>query len=39
VAYEGEHAAGSNLARTVVGTGTMTVKVYADDELIQEKTF
>ena len=39
VAYEGEHAAASNLARTVVGTGNMTVKVYADDELIQEKTF
>jgi len=39
VAYEGEHVAGSEFARTVVGTGTMTVKVYADDELIQEKTF
>lgn len=39
VAYEGEHEAGSEFAKTVVGRGKMTVRVYANDELTQEENF
>lgn len=39
VAYRGVHDPGTEFRRTVVGRGEVTVRVFAGEALIQEKTF
>jgi beta-lactam-binding protein with PASTA domain len=39
VAHQGQYPPGSQFTRTVAGRGSMTVRVFAGDELLQEKTY
>ena len=38
-AYEGAHKPGERIEKVVEGTGEMTIRILANNKLIQEQTF
>jgi len=38
-AYEGVHKPGERIEKVVEGTGEMTIRILANNKLIQEQTF